>query len=234
MEKILLIEGKADKAFFEALFKSDFLNMPDVKVDVRTPSEQGQASDGKSALRNYLQSAKIKELLLNDKISNLGIIVDADYPKDGQGYSKTLANLKKDIAEYGYTSDIELSQGLAFTHNNAKKLKPLGIWIMPNNQDDGMMEDWIKTIVHSSEHSLFSHAQKTVTELIQPNFKSIHQSKAEVATWMAWQDPPGVGNELLIESFNQKKKPLINSEAANFQSLINWLQYIYGNNRTEK
>ena len=112
------------------------------------------------------------------------------------------------------------SGGFCFTHKDG--LPNFGLWIMPDNKTDGFLEDFIKSSIIQSEFNLLAHANSTVTQLPAPKFKTIHKSKADIATWMAWQTMPGqplvgaVGGNLL--DFN-------NSQAKNF---IDWLKHIYG------
>jgi len=83
------------------------------------------------------------------------------------------------------------------------------------------LEDWIKSCVHSDEHELFTHAEEVVGELSAPKFKPIHCSKAEVATWLAWQKRPGHGLYLVVED------ELIDTNSALFEEFSVWLTHIY-------
>jgi len=109
--------------------------------------------------------------------------------------------------------------GIYFQHDD--DLADFGLWVMPNNCDEGMLEDWIKSCVHSDEHKLFAHAETVVDTLPQTKFKSIHISKAEVATWMAWQKQPGHGLYRAVED------QLIDMDSKLFLELKDWLTNIY-------
>ena len=70
----------------------------------------------------------------------------------------------------------------------------VGIWIMPNNQLPGMLEDFIKFLVPADKTSLWDRAEHSVNE-IPPDerlFRPIDQQKAYLATWLAWQKRPGI------------------------------------------
>ncbi|HIH86657.1 MAG TPA: hypothetical protein HA304_01985 [Methanosarcinales archaeon] len=101
-----------------------------------------------------------------------------------------------------------------------------GLWVMPNNGDEGMLEDWIKSCVHPNENQLFAHAKTVVDTLPLTKFKPIHISKAEVATWLAWQKQPGHGLYRAVED------QLIDTNSALFQELSFWLTHIYSSEDT--
>ena len=111
------------------------------------------------------------------------------------------------------------SNGLVF--ENSDGLADLGLWIMPNNRDEGMLEDFIKTCVSTTEQPLFNHAVQVVQAVPNKKFKDHHYSKAEVATWLAWQKPPGHG---LYWSVKDK---LLDTNHALFQEMQQWLKNIF-------
>ena len=92
---------------------------------------------------------------------------------------------------------------------------------MPDNYSEGMLEDWIKQSVHESETTLLGLAINTIKNLPNKKFKPIHNSKAEVATWMAWQKRPGRGFDGAIDD------DLINFQCKSMTQLIKWIKHIY-------
>ncbi|MBD2312281.1 hypothetical protein H6G20_11470 [Desertifilum sp. FACHB-1129] len=67
----------------------------------------------------------------------------------------------------------------------------LGFWLMPNNQDSGMLEDFCAKL---AEPECFKFAQECVQEAQRKNivtFKAAHYSKSVIHTYLAWQDEPG-------------------------------------------
>ncbi len=123
------------------------------------------------------------------------------------------------MARCGFTLIPNPAGGILFQHDDG--LADFGLWVMPNNRDEGMLEDWIKSCVHQDEHKLFAHAETVVATLPQTKFKLIHFSKAEVATWMAWQKQPGHGLYRAVED------QLIDMDSALFKELCVWLTHIY-------
>jgi len=100
---------------------------------------------------------------------------------------------------------------------------------MPDNQNEGMLEDWIKSCIKEDESPLFQKASVAVSSLSNPKFKEHITSKAEVATWLAWQKNPGHG---LYGTLNAN---LLDNTHPLFQALEQWLKAIYrpNNNTTQ-
>jgi hypothetical protein len=68
-----------------------------------------------------------------------------------------------------------------------------GAWIMPNNQSEGMLEDFCRELVPAGNEQLLTHAAASVSEAkrIGAPFNPRHTEKALLHSWLAWQDPPG-------------------------------------------
>ena len=215
-KRILLVEGEADKSFFEIICKKLGLH---TIVEVAAPKDLTQARNGKwHAIK--LLPILIKYLADEEmELTHLAIVVDADRVADGNGYKNTIDKVTEFVAQEGYALNPNSVAGLLFNHD--EDLADFGLWVMPNNCDEGMLEDWIKNCVHSNEHELFTHAQEVVGELSPRKFKPIHCSKAEVATWLAWQEQPGHGLYRIVED------ELIDTNSAPYNELSTWLNHIY-------
>ena len=72
-------------------------------------------------------------------------------------------------------------------------LPRLGIWIMPNNQTSGILEDFLRFLV-PQPNILFDHAKASVAAIPEGErrFKQLTEPKAVVHTWLAWQEDPGL------------------------------------------
>jgi len=217
-----IVEGEGDRGFFEQVCKSLELN-PAIKVAL----PKDYQADYETQLRNSKQGVlKLLEDLLSELLDEvaptkrLAIIVDADHEQEqGLGYQKTVEQVSKIAANYDFTLVKNQANGLYFKHNDG--LAEFGLWVMPNNQTDGMLEDFIKTCITPNEQSLFGHAVQIVQNVPNPKFKPHHYSKAEVATWLAWQKPPGHG--LYYAVYDN----LLDINHALFQEMELWLKNIF-------
>lgn len=217
IKSLLLVEGESDKNFFEELKK--VLKLP---IDViAPPKEIGGNANTKQGVYNYLP-IRLKQLNDGDLL-RLAIVVDADYEivNKPDGYKNTLNKLISILKPYGFVLKSTQANGLLFEDENNDGLADIGVWIMPNNRDEGMLEDFIKTCIHSDEDSLLNHAVNVVENLPLKKFKHKH-SKAEIATWLAWQEKPGEGLYHVIE-----KDGLLYTEHDLFQALQNWLTQVF-------
>ena len=64
---------------------------------------------------------------------------------------------------------------------------------MPDNQFSGMLEDFLVQLIPENSRDLLEIAENCVAEARRNGapFKEVHRTKAEVHTWLAWQDEPG-------------------------------------------
>ncbi len=215
-KNILLVEGDADRELFEALCKA--WQIPVGQVKVCTPRDAGHTKDSKQAVLAVLPVFLAQ--LADGQIEKLALVIDADSPPDG-GVAVTLSQLQPRLTEQGYqrVAD-EVAPGQLFTH--ADGLPDVGVWIMPNNTDSGMVEDWLKACMHPNESDLMRHVQQAIASLPGgPKFKPLHQSKAEIATWLAWQAKPGHG------LYNAVQPGLLDDKAPLLVALRDWLARMY-------
>lgn len=212
-KKILLVEGEADKSFFEKVCKKLSLN---AFVQVAMPKDLGENRNSKGAVFNHLPMLLPQ---LNDgQLTKIAIIIDADYIKHGSGKEKTFDQVSNILEDFDFTlrdSDSD-QKGFLFKHSDG--LEDFGLWIMPNNYSEGMLEDWIVECVKSDERALFDQAVNAVQQLSPPKFKEHLQSKAQVATWLAWQKTPGHG------LYGAMKEGLLDENSVPYKKLSDWLQ----------
>lgn len=213
---ILLVEGEADRGFFEALCR-----LLSISADVRvaTPKDTGGWYNTKEGVLSHLTSVLLPQLQ-DGQLARIGVVVDADRAKNGSGFAATLQRFTEALAQGDYRPNPAAAAGLVFSHPDG--LADLGLWIMPNNLDEGMLEDWIKQCVTPSESALYQHAEKSIDAIPgAPKFRPWHRTKAEVATWLAWQKKPEHG------LYNAAQPDLINVEAPLFKALQAWLKHVF-------
>ncbi|EKF46290.1 TPA: DUF3226 domain-containing protein [Acinetobacter nosocomialis] len=213
--KHLIVEGLGDKAFFEKYCQYYSYN---VDVNVLTPED---INPDYYTTKNGVISSSLDDLIKQitlGMIKNLGIIIDADHVKDQSGIDKTKTDLSNKLQPHGYTL-IETTEGIIAQHNDG--LIDIGIWIMPDNREDGNIENWIEELVCQSEALLYEKAKKVVNELENENlqkFKPSRIQKAQLATWFAWQKSPGHGLDFFFHT------PLIDLNHTKYTAFCNWFK----------
>lgn len=213
--RFLLVEGDADRSFFREILKVLKL---DTSVTVAPPKDVGGTHNTKGGVFNHLPI--MLNQLIDGTVSRLAAVVDADSIANGGGYPQAVKAATAIVAPFGFSLERRSAGALLFRHDDG--LADFGLWVMPNNHDEGMLEDWIKQCVLPNEQGLFAHAEVTVANLARPlKFKPIHRSKAEVATWLAWQVMPGHGPYRAVED------GLLNTSSPLYEDLNAWLTHLF-------
>lgn len=216
----LLVEGEADRGFFEVLCRSLGL---DTQVEVAPPRRFGARHDTKQAVLNTLPL--LLENLVDKEDGRLAVVVDADNVEHGSGFTRTVEQFANKVADYGYqcATNVDLQPcGVFFTHDDG--LCDLGLWVMPNNADEGMLEHWLARCIKAEEQPLFDHVREVIDGLpFDQKFKELHRPKAEIATWLAWQKRPGEG------LYNALEADLLDTENCLYKALADWLVRIFRN-----
>jgi hypothetical protein len=216
-KNILLVEGESDRSFFETLCRMLRISADVVRVAV--PKDDGGAHNSKAGVLNHLISALLPQLQ-DGQLTRIGVVVDADRAMHGSGYAATLQRFTEALVQGDFRPNPAPTSGLVFTHQDG--LADLGLWIMPNNADEGMLEDWIKQCLHSDETGLYQHGEASIDAIPGgPKFQPWNRSKAEVATWLAWQEKPGNG------LYNAVKPDLLDTSAPLYAGLYAWLKHVF-------
>jgi hypothetical protein len=99
--------------------------------------------------------------------------------------------------------------------------QPVGVWIMPDHQHDGMLEDFVQSLVTAQEQqAILQHAQSSIDTLPHQLFDAeLRTAKATVCTWRAWQKEPGASLGQAL-----KNGLLDRTKAVDFE---NWLKKVF-------
>ena len=119
-------------------------------------------------------------------LKRLGIIVDADFDVAGRWQS-----IRSRLKESGYNS-IPIQPEREGTIIEQSGRPKVGIWMMPNNERAGMLEDFVGFLVPKDD-SLWPLADEVLARVIQKErrFPATQVQKARLHTWLAWQAEPG-------------------------------------------
>lgn len=216
--KRLLVEGQADAAFFTALCRE--AGFADKEVWIGPPTSFSQKGDGKGNAFQALEYAM--DDLRSGQVTHLGIVVDADFstnPHQKDGFLVTYGKIESIVTEFGYLPATKCAgenyQGFKFSH--PRKLPTIGAWVMPDNCSDGYFEHFCLTAASSAEGDILTHAKTAISTLKAPKFPPHFLTKAEAATWLAWQESPGQGLNSLIGN------KLLDTNSVPFKGLLQWL-----------
>lgn len=157
--------------------------------------------------------------LRGSDVSTLAIVVDAD--EDPRKRSNAIQH---QLQLTGY-ADVSIALNAAPTiicpPSEESLLPRVGVWIMPNNKDEGTLEHFLAQMMPPTD-ALYTHARQVLKELPQPpKFPSERRLKAQLHTWLAWQKEPGkpYGQAITNGSLNADA-PLGNDFASWFRALF--------------
>ena len=171
-ENVLLVEGVDDKHVIEKLLYHANLHE---HFTVR----------GKDGLPNIVKTFSLE--LKASGLHRIGIIVDADL-----SIAERWNQVRGMLGKAGY-KDVPQTPDPTGTVLEDPDLPVVGVWLMPNNIIEGMVEDFVACLVPSDDRALpLAKAALEGIESADRRFPPQHFSKALIHTWLAWQEEPGV------------------------------------------
>ena len=198
--KQLLVEGNDDLHVIKALcLKFDIPELFDV-IDCR-------------GIDNLYESIPVRFKQTN--IETIGIIIDADTNLNDRWRS-----VKNLLSNIGFKVPEDLpNEGLILLKGNIK----VGVWIMPSNNTNGILEDFMSFLVPQND-KLLPIVDITLNEIESKDLNKylpINKSKARIHSWLSWQEDPGTPMGLSIT------KRYLTTDNESCERLINWLQKLF-------
>lgn len=199
--KFLLVEGNDD---FHII--SHICEKYNIKQNFRIIDCEG--------IETLLKSISTR-LKMSD-IQTIGIVVDADTDiQDRREQIKGIFQNKNYLIQ-----NMSNENGIIIEQFDMPKI---GIWIMPDNMSNGMIEDFIKILIPQNDN-LLPIAENILNEIENKQinqYKLIHKSKALIHTWLAWQEEPGTPMGLAItKSYLTTNKELC-------LKFVKWLELLF-------
>ena len=231
---VLLVEGNDDQHVMRNLFDvrriSDIYvlrpgDQPDDERPGRVIPGGDAGSDDGGGDRKLLDS--IPARLDTSGLERLAVVIDADYEENGRGLKSRWDAICNQLAKEGY-EDLPKSHE---TNGSVIELlavggrKPIrfGVWIMPNNQTEGMLEDFVANMIHKNDEAL-SLVDPFLSSIPETKwrFKDIHRAKARVHTWLAVSERPGrpMGQAIKADS-------RLNANHAVVEPFLGWIQRVF-------
>lgn len=174
MSNILLVEGSNDYHVVGALCK---IHGPSVEL-FTTEDCKG---DGKALKRlNGLIAS-------SEKPSVIGLMLDADRPDVAGRWQ----SIQDKLREQPYRLPAQPTATGTIISSTEIGYPRLGFWLMPNNQDAGMLEDFIMEMIPNTCVSAIEQCLGQAHLSACSAYKAVHHTKAVVHTYLAWQDEPG-------------------------------------------
>jgi hypothetical protein len=182
--KLLLVEGEEDKRVIPQLVEANGVNWGEKKgewiVEIKPLG----------SVEKLLDKEEINiQIKTRENLKIIGIILDADeFPANRwQSIRNCLIEIYPDLPEQ--------LPATGLIHPGEIKV---GVWMMPDNKERGMLETFLQFLLPENGKALWDFSEQSCQQakVIQAKeqgycFKDCHSDKAKIHTWLAWQDPPG-------------------------------------------
>jgi hypothetical protein len=203
----LLVEGKNDQHVIWALCNQ--YQLPET-FSVEVPEEDG--TEGIEALLAGLP-ARLDE----PKLQTLGIVVDAD-----RDLAARWQAVRDRLTASGYQNipKVPPAEGWVYA---PPELPRVGVWLMPDNQLPGMLEDFVARLM-PPEDALRPKAEAILQEIEEAClncYTLVHRPKALIHTWLAWQETPGMPMGQAITA------RVLSHDCASALTFVEWLQRLF-------
>ena len=206
----LLVEGGTDKEVIPYLMEANGVEWPDHPHYPVCISPCGSVDE-------ILKPGVIESELRASKLEALGVVVDAN------GDPVARWEQVRDCCgiEFPDLPDRIPAGGLQMVHSGGPRF---GVWIMPDNRDKGMIEDLLVKLIPEGAHDLYELVRNCVAKSRDCGspFREVHRTKAEVYTWLAWQDPPG------LRIHDAVKHAVLKPTAAQSRPFVEWFKTLFG------
>ncbi|MDQ1354957.1 MAG: hypothetical protein QG657_5266 [Acidobacteriota bacterium] len=203
-KKILLVEGKDDENVMMHL----------------ASNRGGPHFDEIKSLEgctNILKSIHVHLIAGGENI--IGIVIDAD-----MDIAARWRSLRDQLLKTGYQTvpDNPSPDGTIIDPPGGAFLPRVGVWIMPDNQTGGILEDFLKFLVPTGSR-LFDHVTSSITAIPEGErrFTQLAEPKAIIHTWLAWQKEPGkpLGTAITMR--------FLDANVAQVDVLISWMNRLF-------
>lgn len=166
----LLVEGSDDKHLIGHLLQ---------RHGVILTREEIHECDGVDNLLN-----ESLPVFLKGSYSSIGIVVDADLDVQSRWQS-----IRGRLEQSGYDTPATPPPGGLIV---ADRQPAVGVWVMPDNVLPGILEDFVKQLVPPDD-DLWPLVERSVAAIpaTSRRFHTAAERKAEIHTYLAWQENPG-------------------------------------------
>ncbi|WP_246140330.1 DUF3226 domain-containing protein [Euhalothece natronophila] len=207
----LIVEGEEDKRVIPQLIEANGIPWGETKEEA-VVSIEAYGND------TFADTTFISTELKASGLKALGLMIDADDSLNTRWESvrnaclKSIPDLPKNLPE----------RGLIYTTTSGIRF---GVWIMPDNETEGMLETFLTYLIPNDSEPLWQYAQEVAEDAQHKGaqFINSHFDKASIYTWLAWQNPPG---RQLHDAVKQK---ILDPTHPQAQSFVNWFKQLSKN-----
>lgn len=190
-KKLLIVEADSDKQFIDRFLKKEQIKLG-LNIKVVTPKDINPNQHYTTQGGVFNELPLILKQFADGEITQLGILIDMDYRLDKPLPIKefTLNRLSYILSAEKFEIAQDTAQGIFFKSEDFDN--PIGVWLMPNNQDEGYLETWVKMAMSADQQSHFTQIENFIQSLGTSHFKNpvTAMDKARIFTWLSTQTKP--------------------------------------------
>ena len=190
----LRVEGKDDMHVIRNLLQRHGINGSIVEI-----SDSGPADQGAGGVDSLLAGMGVAVKASNGR--SVGFVLDADHAPNERWEA-----VRQRLFNVGLEPPVEIPED-GFVGDSAEFQARVGVWLMPDNQRSGALEDFLKDLIDREDRliQLATTSTKSAREH-GAAFSDAHQGKAVLHTWLAWQENPGLpyGVAITAKYFRRK------------------------------
>lgn len=162
--------------------------------------------------------ADLPEILDDSRFRRIGVVMDADENLLARWASVRAIALRAGYADVPESPDPRGTVLLATDEFQPR----VGFWLMPDNRLPGMLEHFVQFLVPEGD-GLREYANQVIDAMPaeERRFREVHRAKAEIHTWLAWQEQPGLPLGLAI------KTRYLDAGCAEAIRFVDWLRRLY-------
>lgn len=205
----LLVEATTDRGVIAGLMEANDVPWPD-------PPDSPVCIDPRGGVDEILKPGVLEAELGASGLEALGVVVDAN----GDAGTRWDDLRERCSSEFSDLPDQIPAEGLEVLRSGGPRF---GIWIMPDNRLKGTLEDWLVRLIPVASSPLFELARNCVEDSKRQGapFKEAHRTKAEIHTWLAWQDEPG------LRLYDAVKHGVLDPERPESRPFVSWFRSLF-------
>lgn len=221
---VMLVEGPDDWNVFYHLIRQHYSEKQVIAIrkgDLRPrlepiPDEVKYIQFDVVKSDSYFKPKALSAKLKASDLERIGLVVDADSDLEVRWLK-----LRDALAICGYRElpTVPAVGGMVIEQED---YPTVGVWIMPDNELPGKIEDFIAYLQPASD-TLWTRAQEAVEQIPaeERRFKTQSAIKAAIHTWLAWQEEPGTPMGQAIT------KHYLDATAPHALKLLAWLRRLF-------
>ena len=152
----------------------------------------------------------------------MAVVIDADYKENSKGMRSRWDAICSQLAKEGYDNLPRSPEaaGTVLELPAVRGRRPIrfGVWIMPNNQLEGMLEDFLAFLIPQDD-KILPHVDRFLNGIPPEErlFTDIHLPKARIHSYLAVQKEPGkpLGLSITFRYLDAKREVV--------QPFLDWL-----------